>query len=144
MKREIFIINKIAFIGQISDQEKDAWLGRISSLISNVNIVPYQSLTIEQKAGIEVAIVANPNPKELLELANLQWVQSLWAGVERLLVELPDAKFDIFRMIDPDFASTMAEAVLAWTLYLHRDMPKYLLQQKERKWQQLDLIEVID
>ncbi len=55
--------------------------------------------------------------------------------------ELPNAKFDIVRMKDPNLASTMAEAVLAWTLYLHRDMPKYHLQQKRKVWKQNDLVE---
>jgi len=31
----------------------------------------------------------------------------------------------------------MAEAVLAWTLFLHRDMPAYARQQAERRWQPL-------
>ena len=31
----------------------------------------------------------------------------------------------------------MADAVLAWTLYLHRDMPTYRQQQTSKQWQQL-------
>ena len=36
-------------------------------------------------------------------------------------------------------ARTMAEAVLAWSLYLHRDMPRYRRQQEERIWREHDL-----
>jgi glyoxylate/hydroxypyruvate reductase A len=129
------------FIGQISTKDKEAWLNKINPLLNDISIVPYEDLTNEQKLEIEVAIVANPDPKELLELKNLLWVQSLWAGVERLLTDLPQAEFGIVRMIDPNLSSTMAEAVLAWTLYLHRDMPKYLMQQKNKIWQQNKLIE---
>ena len=43
-------------------------------------------------------------------------------------------------MVDPELARTMAEAVLAWTLYLHRDMPAYLAQQQARQWRQLPYI----
>ena len=39
-------------------------------------------------------------------------------------------------MTDPELARVMAEAVLAWTLYLQRDMPAYLRQQREHRWQQ--------
>ena len=136
-------MNKITtFVGQISTTDKKAWLNKISPFLKNIIIVPFEDLTKEQKLDIEVAIVANPDPKELLELKNLVWVQSLWAGVERLLAELPQAKFGIVRMVDPNLSSTMAEAVLAWTFYLHRDMPKYLLQQKNKIWLQNELIEV--
>ena len=136
-------MNKITtFIGQISTKDKKAWLNKINPLLKNITIVPYEDLTKEQKLDIEVAIVANPDPRELLELKNLLWVQSLWAGVERLLAELPQADFGIVRMIDPNLSSTMAEAVLAWTFYLHRDMPKYMIQQKNKIWQQNELIEL--
>ncbi|HFC91720.1 MAG TPA: glyoxylate/hydroxypyruvate reductase A [Leucothrix mucor] len=129
------------FVGQISSKNKEAWLNKINPLLTNITIIPYEDLTHEQKLDIKVAIVANPDPKELLELKNLLWVQSLWAGVERLLTELPQAEFGIVRMVDPNLSSTMAEAVLAWTFYLHRDMPKYRLQQKNKIWQQNELIE---
>ena len=132
----------ITFVGQISIKDKETWLNKISPQLKNITIIPYENLTIEQKLEIEVAIVANPHPKELLELKNLKWVQSLWAGVERLLAELPQAEFGIVRMIDPNLSSTMAEAVLAWTFYLHRDMPKYLRQQKNKVWQQNELVEI--
>ena len=36
-------------------------------------------------------------------------------------------------------AETMSEAVLTWTLYLHRDMPRYARQQSESRWLAHDL-----
>jgi glyoxylate/hydroxypyruvate reductase len=63
----------------------------------------------------------------------LRWVQSLWAGVERLAPETP-AHVAIVRMTDPQLAETMAEAVLAWTLFLHRDMPHYAACQRTHAW----------
>lgn len=47
---------------------------------------------------------------------------------------MPD--FKLVRLVDPVLAQTMSEAVLTWVLYLHRDMPKYLQQQKSSHWQQ--------
>ena len=136
--------NQIAFIGKITNKERETWIATITPLLIGVKIVTYDELTTEQKLNIEVAIVANPEPEQLAEFPNLRWIQSLWAGVERLVAELPNAKFDIVRMVDPTLASTMAEAVLAWTLYLHRDMPKYLYQQKQKLWLERDLIEIKD
>tara|TARA_R110001592_G_scaffold143131_1_gene365741 strand:- start:5968 stop:6912 length:945 start_codon:yes stop_codon:yes gene_type:complete len=136
--------NQIVFIGKITNKERETWIATITPLLIGAKIVTYDELTTEQKLNIEVAIVANPEPEQLAEFPNLRWIQSLWAGVERLVAELPNAKFDIVRMVDPTLASTMAEAVLAWTLYLHRDMPKYLYQQKQKLWLERDLIEIKD
>jgi glyoxylate/hydroxypyruvate reductase A len=104
-----------------------------------MNIRPITDISETERNSVEVAIVANPDPADLSALPNLKWVQSLWAGVEKLLGELPDDQIAIVRLIDPQLAETMAEAVLAWTLYLHRDMPKFAVQQAEREWKQHDV-----
>jgi len=134
----------VAFCSQFSEREEQEWLKEISPLLHNVNIIPFYQLTNEQKKDVKVAIVANPNREKLAELTNLQWVQSLWAGVENLLKATADSNIEIVRMVDPMLSSTMAEAVLAWTFYLHRDMPKYQLQQRNKKWKQHPLINQCD
>ncbi|MEM7678553.1 MAG: glyoxylate/hydroxypyruvate reductase A [Myxococcota bacterium] len=91
-------------------------------------------MTPEERSAARVAIVANPDPQALEELPKLEWVQSLWAGVERLLTEVPRKNLPVVRMTDPHLADTMAEAVLAWTWFLHRDAPRYLRQQREAIW----------
>ncbi|MFP3560328.1 NAD(P)-dependent oxidoreductase, partial [Paraburkholderia sp. SIMBA_049] len=40
----------------------------------------------------------------------------------------------IVRLVDREMSRTMAEAVLAWTYYLQRDMPAYARQQREHAW----------
>ena len=100
-------------------------------------IVAFSQLKADERAAARVAIVANPDPAQLDQLPALQWVQSLWAGVERLLTELRNPKIGIVRLEDPQLAATMAEAVLAWTLYRHRDMPAYAAQQRARVWHAL-------
>jgi glyoxylate/hydroxypyruvate reductase A len=135
---------QIAFVGQISKDEKIAWITHIQSLLTEINIIDIDDLSLDQKNSIKVAIVANPDPIQIAELPNLVWIQSLWAGVERLLTELPETSFKIVRMLDPNLASTMAEAVVAWTFYLHRDMPKYTRQQTQKVWQQHELIDIKD
>ena len=38
----------------------------------------------------------------------------------------------------------MSEAVLAWTLFLHRDMPIYAKQQAKQSWVQLPMVAAKD
>jgi len=134
----------VAFIGNISTSEEEAWIKQISLGLSGVRVIAFSQLSLAQKSRVKVAIVANPDPLEIKELPELRWVQSLWAGVERLVNESANKDFEIVRMVDSNMANTMSEAVLAWTLYLHRDMPKYLQQQKEKNWHQQKLIETKD
>lgn len=97
----------------------------------------------DRLGAARVAIVDGPEPEQLAQLPDLDWVQSTWAGVESLLELLPDHVV-VARMIDPQLATTMAEAVLAWTLYLHRDMPRYARQQQDRVWEMQPLVAAPD
>lgn len=101
-------------------------------------VLPLAALDDAARQACTVAIVANPRPEDLRLLPKLRWVHSVWAGVERLLADLGDTELKIVRLVDPQLADTMAEAVLAWTLYLHRDMPRYARQQRQHLWQPLD------
>ena len=89
---------------------------------------------------VEVAIVANRNPKEIKKLTNLKWIQSIWVGVENLVESFKGESMKIVRLIDPEMNRTMAEAVLSWVLYLHRDMYFYRVQQNKSTWKELDYI----
>ena len=129
----------IPFVAQLDDRETRLWLEVLQNALPNYLVCAFDQLGDDQRAGIEVAIVADPDPGDLALLPDLKWVQSLWAGVERLMAELPDAKFDIVRLTDPQLAADMSEAVLAWTLYLHRDMPTYRTQQESKIWQHHEL-----
>lgn len=108
------------------------------------HVVLLDELDATARAGCDVAIVANPQPDDLRTLPNLKWVHSVWAGVERLVADLGDTELNIVRLIDPRLAETMAEAVLAWTLYLHRDMPRYARQQAARQWLAHDCVRAED
>lgn len=136
--------NTFTFVGQVSLEDEVSWINEINQNLKNIEVIPFRNLTIKQKQTIKLAIVANPKPSEIAELTQLEWVQSLWSGVERLLTEIPNKQLKIVRMIDPELSSTMAEAVLAWTLYLHRDMPKYRQQQQQQIWQQHKLMPISD
>jgi len=125
----------VPFISEASPDERQAWREALPEALSGIATVkPFEDLTDEERNTAKVAIVANPDPAKVAALPNLVWVQSLWAGVERLTAELPDDGPLIVRLTDPQMAETMSEAVLAWTLYLHRDMPRYQAQQQQKIW----------
>lgn len=124
----------IPFVHRESPEAEAVWLNALRAALPEIEICSLDVLTASQRADVEVAIVADPDPAELATLPNLKWIHSLWAGVERLVTELPDDGVGIVRLIDPQMSASMSEAVLAWTLYLHRDMPRYRSQQTEKRW----------
>ncbi|ADZ90580.1 2-hydroxyacid dehydrogenase [Marinomonas mediterranea] len=126
----------IPFCSRLTSNEQLLWIDKLSNLLPEETIRPCSELSDLERHAADFAIVANPDPKELLTLPNLIWVQSVWAGVERMLEELPNVSFNIARMVDPNLSKTMSEAVLSWVLYLHRDMPAYLKQQQKAEWHQ--------
>ncbi|WP_109476114.1 glyoxylate/hydroxypyruvate reductase A [Paraburkholderia sp. C35] len=111
------------------------WIDALQRAMPDERIVPFDALDDAARATCEVAIVANPRPEDLRALPALTWVHSVWAGVERLVNDLGETDLKIVRLVDPQLADTMAEAVLAWTLYLHREMPRYAAQQAQRRWE---------
>ncbi|OLP60903.1 glyoxylate/hydroxypyruvate reductase A [Xaviernesmea oryzae] len=128
----------IAFVTRISPEEEQVWLAALRQAMPGERIESLSSLTREEREAVEIAIVANPDPADLKQLPSLVWIHGLWAGVERLVSELEDFDVPIVRLVDPQMSHTMAEAVLAWTYYLFRDMPAYARQQRDRLWAQLD------
>ena len=126
----------IPFVSMPGDADAAEWVAALQRAIPEARIVRFDELCTAEKSRCTVAIVANPRSEDLQQLTGLQWVHSVWAGVESVVHALSNTSVTIVRLVDPALADTMAEAVLAWTLYLHRDMPVYAQQQRERRWQQ--------
>lgn len=130
----------VPFVSEAGADERQSWRAALPAALEGVaEVKPFEDLSERERAEAKVAIVANPDPAKVAALENLVWVQSLWAGVERLTAELPADGPLIVRLTDPQMAETMSEAVLAWTLYLHRDMPRYMRQQRQKLWQEHEL-----
>jgi glyoxylate/hydroxypyruvate reductase A len=134
----------LPFIAPPDDLRQADWIAALQAAMPHETVVPLAALDDAARLACEVAVVANPRPEDLRRLPRLRWVHSVWAGVERLLADLGDLDLPIVRLQDPQLADTMAEAVLAWTLYLHRDMPRYAQLQRERRWQPLDAVRAQD
>ncbi len=84
---------------------------------------------------IDVALVANPPLGALQGLKQLRLIQSLWAGVDKLLAD-PSVPIDVplARMVDPAMNEAMAETALWAVLGLQRDFFTYAVQQRAVQW----------
>ena len=89
---------------------------------------------------VDIALVANPPAGVLRGLRSLRLIQSLWAGVDKLLADpsIPP-RVPLARMVDPLMSTTMAETVLWAVLSLHRGHFAYESQQRAGEWRQQPL-----
>lgn len=132
----------IVFLSRLTDEAQLLWVEHLNSQLQNQTVLLPDQIPEGEEALVDIAIVSNPNPEDLLRYPNLVWVQSLWAGVEGLVQALKSdvfnkASFQLVRLVDPTLAQSMAESVLAWTLYLQRNMPCYAQQQGQKQWRKL-------
>lgn len=127
----------VVFVAQEGPEQRAAWLAELQRALPEERVVAFDELSDAERRTAEIAVVANPDPADLQQLPGLRWVHSVWAGVERLVGDLGETPLPIVRLIDPQLTATMSEAVLAWTLYLHRAMPAYAQQQRRTCWQPL-------
>jgi glyoxylate/hydroxypyruvate reductase A len=128
----------IAFVSRMNAETETVWKEALRAAMPQEHILSFSELSEEQRRMVEFAIVANPDPADIAALPGLTWIHSLWAGVERLVLELGEKAPPIVRLKDPELSRVMAEAVLAWTYYLQRDMPAYRDNQQKALWQELD------
>ena len=130
-------------VAELHGQVKLAATAPAGASTHRFRVVEFADLDDAARADARVAIVDGPSQDQLAALPALEWVQSTWAGVEAVLPAVPE-HVAVARMIDPQLTHTMAEAVLAWTLYLHRDMPRYAAQQRARDWIEQPLVRTSD
>ncbi len=129
----------IPFTGQVENHEQQEWIEAINKHSQLCTLAPIDQLSQADRLAADIAVVANPDPAKLKLLPNLKWIQSLWAGVETIFASDINPDINVVRLTDPQLADSMAEAVLAWSLYLHRDMPQYRRQQSKAQWRPLPL-----
>jgi glyoxylate/hydroxypyruvate reductase A len=115
----------------VGADEAATWRAALAAALPGEHLVE----TTDAADDIEIAIVANPRPGALAGLPRLRLIQSLWAGVDRLLVDptLP-AGVPIVRMVDPAMNVAMAETALWAVLALHRGFFRYARLQREGRW----------
>ncbi len=122
--------------GDFSDAERDEWAAALRAALPGHRLCLARGEVPDD--SIAAAIVANPPPGGLAGLPRLRLIQSLWAGIDRLLADtsLPPA-VPIARMVDPGMNQAMAQTALWATLALHRGFFTYGAQQRAGLWRQL-------
>jgi glyoxylate/hydroxypyruvate reductase A len=130
----------IPFVAELEKSEIDKWVKVLKKKLKGTRVVKFSDLKKSEYPKVEVAVVANPKLSELEKLVNLKFLQSIWVGVEKLVQTFRGRGVKILRLVDPEMNRTMAEAVLSWVLYLHRDMYFYRVQQDKKAWIELDYI----
>lgn len=123
----------ILLAGTFDATERAQWLELLRAALPEETLVTGPT----DAAAIDIAIVANPPPGALQGLPRLRLIQSLWAGVDRLLADTSiPPELPLARMVDPAMNEAMAETALWAVLSLQRDFVDYAAQQRERRWQQ--------
>ncbi|MFT4248699.1 MAG: glyoxylate/hydroxypyruvate reductase A [Pseudomonas sp.] len=76
-------------------------------------------------------------PPDLSAFPNLEIVFGVGAGIDQFDLSALPPGVRVVRMIEPGIREGMLEYVTASVLALHRELPRYLRQQRERRWQPL-------
>lgn len=126
---------RILLCGDLDATERDIWQAALAAAWPAGEWLDLDAARAAPR-GVRAAVVANPPPGALQGLPELALVQSLWAGVERLLADptLP-ADVPLARMVDPAMSTAMAETAHWAVLSLHRDTFDYARQQAAHRWQ---------
>ena len=125
----------VLLCGEMDDAEWREWQQALSAAMPEAHWLDLAAAHAAP-ASVQAAVVANPPPGSLQGLPALGLIQSLWAGVDRLLADptLP-AGVPVARMVDPQMNAAMAETALWAVLSLHRGFFTYAQRQREGLWQ---------
>ena len=118
-------------------EDAQTWRSRLAPLLPGEELLlPSEA---EARIGEIDAAFVEGITTGLERYPNLQFVQCLWAGVDKLLAN-PDfpPHVTVARMVASSMSQSMAEFVTASVLYVHRRFPEYLLQQQRRSWVELN------
>ena len=126
---------KVLLCGDFDAAERSQWLQALSAAMPEAVWLDLPAARADA-ANVQAALVANPPPGSLQGLPALGLIQSLWAGVDRLLADatVPSA-VPIARMVDPAMNAAMAQIALWAVLSLHRGYFAYARRQRAGVWQ---------
>jgi len=128
---------KLLLCGNFDPGEEELWRDALATAMPEAQLLGREA-ALRDADAVVAAIVANPPPGSLQGLPRLKLIQSLWAGVDRLLADTtlpPDVP--LARMVDPAMNAAMAETALWAVLSLHRGFFRYARQQREGRWHAL-------
>ncbi|WP_374298405.1 2-hydroxyacid dehydrogenase [Paracoccus sp. (in: a-proteobacteria)] len=101
------------------------WAPVLTRLAPEMELLRPDAATADA-ASIDAIIYAPGGPvDDLSPFVNARLVQSLWAGVERIVTN-PTLTQPLARMVDPGLARGMAEYCAGWAMRAHLGMDRYL------------------
>jgi len=131
---------RIAFDARLEGAERADWWRALTDALPDDDWIDpaVEGTQSDRWREADIAVVANPSPGRLAHCTRLKLIQSLWAGVDRLLADatLPVA-VPIARMVDPMMNRAMAETAAWAVLSLHRRAFDYAAQQRQNQWRAL-------
>lgn len=116
------------------DRNLSEWKKHIHRIDPNIEIDIWPA--IKNKDRVQFAVCWN-QPKHLLDnFPNIKAVSSLGAGVDHLLSDesLPKS-IEIARIVSPSLIQQMKEYVLGVVINIQRNLPQYIRQSDQGKWQ---------
>jgi glyoxylate/hydroxypyruvate reductase A len=131
---------RIAFDARLEGAERADWWRALTDVLPDEDWIDaaVEGTQSARWREADIAVVANPAPGRLAQCTGLRLIQSLWAGVDRLLGDatLP-AGVPIARMVDPMMNRAMAETAAWAVLSLHRRAFDYAARQRQAQWHAL-------
>lgn len=129
---------RIFFAAQVEPAEAQAWQEALRSAAPGHEwIVHAAGHRDDDIVQADAAVVANPQPGSLSRVRGLRLIQSLWAGVDRLMADATvPAQVPLARMVDPAMTAAMVQSALWAVTALHRGFFTYARQQQQAQWVQ--------
>ena len=132
---------RLAWCAEMPPEQREAWVDQLRPRLDAVARDEGALLDWLADARLneaDVAIVAQPTQAAWSTLSaspRLRWVQSLWAGVDRLLgwAPLPEG-VALTRMVDPALRDAMVGSAVWAVIGLHRGFDDYRDQQAQASW----------
>jgi len=132
---------RILFAAQIDPEEAEAWLAALQEAAPDHGWRVHGPRPLDPHPSpvqADVAVVANPPAGVLAQVQGLKFIQSLWAGVDRLMADTTvPTDLPLARMVDPSMTAAMVESALWAVTALHRGFFDYATQQQRAQWLQL-------
>ncbi len=131
---------KIAFDARLEGAERADWWRALTDALPDDDWVDaiVDGTQSARWREADIAVVANPLPGRLAGCTQLKLIQSLWAGVDRLMGDATLPKdVSIARMVDPMMNRAMAETATWAVMSVHRRAFDYAAQQRQTQWRPL-------
>jgi glyoxylate/hydroxypyruvate reductase len=128
-------VTHAVLIGELEPDEFDEWLQALRRATPETTVWLTEAEASQQPDRVDVAVVAQPPPGSLVRFTRMRLIQSLWAGVDRLLSDpTRPAHVPLARMVDPMMTRAMVETALWAVLSLHRGFFRYAQNQTQTQW----------